>query len=313
MRALRSLLIALAATCLGCFGSSSSPVAPDASLESADDAGIDGASADALDAASGDATLGTGAPEGGGEGGDGGHASADGGVICVPSTCSSVKVVFVGWIAGADGGPESVELAVDDGTPDGGANGTVLRTATPADGGNANQLVGDFITTDDAGTLASPLAYANDNNYCNVPDFAGRTNEYLLASMQGLPVDPTWLAPQCGCGGSCGAACPLDGGPVGACDYDSEFYSQSCPNFGGNCVITPRRIEAIDIVPTTGDPTCKVCLYRSGAPSAATIVHCVSPGTEVSGADLAALSGYAADAGAGALLRLDDGTSCAAY
>ena len=307
MRALRSLLIAFAATCLGCFGSSSLPLTPDASLEGASDAGIDGASADALDAANGDATSGTGAPEGGGD------AKGDGPITCVPSTCSSVKVVFVGWIAGADGGPESVELAVDDGTPDGGANGTVLRTTTPADGSNTNQLVGDFITTDDAGTLASPLAYANDNNYCDVPDFAGRTNEYRLAPMQGLPVDPTWLAPQCGCGATCGVACPLDGGAAGACDYDSEFYSQTCPNFVGNCVITPRRIEAIDIVATSADPTCKVCLYRSTAPSAATIVHCVSPGTEVSGADLAALSSYAADAGVGAILRLDDGTSCAAY
>jgi len=47
----------------------------------------------------------------------------------------------------------------------------------------------------------------------------------------------------------------VDGGAGGSCDFESEFYSQTCPNFGGNCVITPRRIEAIE--------QCGRLLYRT--------------------------------------------------
>jgi hypothetical protein len=296
-------LVLLPAMSIGCFGSSSPPPAPDASLSGDAEGALDGAGNSPIDATGGDGSQRS------SDGGETNHP-ADAQATCVPSTCPSVKVVFVGWIAGADGGPESVQLAVDDGTPDGGPNGTVFKTIALADGGAVNRLVGDFVTTDDAGTPASPLAYANDNNACDVPDFGGRANAYYLAPMQGLPVDPTWLAPQCGCGGSCGAPCPADGGAVGACDYESEYYSQTCPNFGGNCVVTPRKIEAIDVVATNADTTCEVCLYRSTTPSASTIVRCVSPGNALSGADLAALSG---DGGTGALLRLDDGTSCASY
>jgi hypothetical protein len=312
MRVRRSLLVSVLATTLGCFDSSSSSVPPDGSIAADGESDLEaGADATASDAGHDDSSDAAGA----GVRCDGAAGcTGDAQVTCTASsTCSSVKVVFVGWIAGADGGPEEVEVAADQGTPDGGVNGTVVDTASATDprGASHNLLVGDFVTTDDAGTLASPLEYGNDNNYCDVPDFAGRTNEYYLAPMQGLPVAAAWLQPQCGCGGSCGGPC-LDGGTGGACDYESAYYSQTCPNFGGNCVVTPRKLQAIRVVATTTDATCKVCVYRSTVPSASTIGKCVSPGSVLSPADLYELDA-GASAPAGALLRLDDGTSCAAY
>jgi hypothetical protein len=222
-------------------------------------------------------------------------------------------VIFGGWIAGADGGPELVQVAVDQGTLDGGANGTVVQTTSATDPalGHENLLVGDFVTTGDGGTLASPLAYANDNNGCDVPDFAGRTNAYYLAPMQGLPVDPSWFSPQCGCGGNCGGAC-LESGTGGACDYESALYSQTCPNFGYNCVVTPRKIESIQVIATSADATCKVCFYDATSPSASTSLRCVSPGTTLSGTELYG-AGVDASASYPRLLRLDDGSSCASY
>jgi hypothetical protein len=232
------------------------------------------------------------------EAGSPGCTSEAGPIVCAPSTCGSVKVVFNGWLPGAaDGGIEDVQLAVDKGTPDGGVNGTVVLTANPNDPalGHENQLVGDFVTTGDAGTPATPLQYANDNNACDIPLFDGRTNTYVLAPMQGLPVDPTWYAPVCGCGGC--AAC-VDGG---ACDYEGVSYSQTCPNFGSNCVTTPRKIESIDVIANGADATCEVCFYSATTPSTATLISCASPGTTVPATS------------APLLVRLDDGTSCAKY
>jgi hypothetical protein len=292
-----------------CFGSSSNPGNAPAG-DDTDASPVDGSVN--TDAASNDASDATvGAPSDGGV--DAMAASSDGGADgalgpCPASTCPAVKVVFHGWIAGADGGPQAVEIAVDEATGDAGPTPPVVRTTSANDPalGRQNLLVGDFITVDDAGTLASPLAYANDNNGCDVPDFAGRTNEYLLAPVEGLPIDPTWVSPSCGCGGQCGGAC-LDGGTGGACDFESAYYSQSCPNFGFNCVITPRKIESVDIVAANADSTCEVCFYGSTTANAASILRCASPGMTVT---LAELQGGSAPLG---LVRLDDGTSCHSY
>ncbi len=279
---------------------------------------------DSTAGASSDATILDGAQDASADGGPSG-ASPDGGLAdatsdsnsdarpCTVSTCTSVKVIFGGWIAGADGGSELVEVAVDQGTPDGGANGTVVKTTSATDPalGHQNLLVGDFVTTDDAGTLASPIEYANDNNACDLPNFAGRTNTYYLAPTQGLPIDPSWFSPQCGCGGNCGGAC-LDGGTGGACDYENALYSQTCPNFGYNCVLTPRKIESIQVIATSTDNTCEVCLYDAATPSDSAILRCVAPGTTLSGTDLYG-PGIDASTGYPRLLLLDDGSHCASY
>jgi len=303
----RCAVLGAAVTLIGCFnGSSGAPkdagVGSDSEILSPD-----ATTTVAADAASPDSSR-TGDSSNGGP-----DTGVEAGRICTVSTCTSVEVIFQGWIVDSDGGPAAVSIAVDDGTPDGGVNGTVIKV-TSADGGspgNQNLLVGDFVTTGDAGALEVPLEYANDNNECGFPLFAWRTNAYYLAPMRGLPVDPTWYQPQCGCGGQCGGPC-VDGGSVGACDYQSESYSQTCPNFGYNCVITPVKIEAIQFISTTADPTCKVCLYDSTMPSDSAILKCVSPGTTLSGTSL-----YGGDADASAskpiLLRLDDGSDCASY
>jgi hypothetical protein len=313
----RSLVVSLVlvggSMLAGCFGSSSSPITTPGT---ASDADADGA-LDSSTGASPDATIGdAGSSDATGDGG--GSATSDSSSDgprgpCPVSTCAGVEVIFGGWIAGADGGPELVQVAVDQGTLDGGANGTVVQTTSATDPalGHENLLVGDFVTTGDGGTLASPLAYANDNNGCDVPDFAGRTNAYYLAPMQGLPVDPSWFSPQCGCGGNCGGAC-LESGTGGACDYESALYSQTCPNFGYNCVVTPRKIESIQVIATSADATCKVCFYDATSPSASTSLRCVSPGTTLSGTELYG-AGVDASASYPRLLRLDDGSSCASY
>jgi hypothetical protein len=308
------LLASSTAAVTGCFSSDSASPPADASIQ------LDGEGA--LDATSSpDATGRDAAPDGPGLHDAAADAAADAGLpgdagadarVCPPSTCTQVKVIFQGFIPGADGGNAAVEIAVDDATADGGPNATIVRTARAGDPavGHENVLVGDFVTQSDGG-LASPLQYSNDNNACDVPDFAGRSNEYYLAPMQGLPVDPAWYHPQCGCGGNCGGAC-VDGG---VCDFESALYSQTCPNFGFNCVMTPRKIEAI-VVTGAGadggsDSTCEVCLYASTTPSPATLIRCVAPGATLSSTDLYGT----ADGGASppALLRLDDGTSCASY
>ena len=231
----------------GCFSSSNNGSAPDAGGfeggESDAPAGFDsttdspvGTDAGGNDA-DGDAPVLPDATGGDGSGG-GGDAAAEGGGPCPHSTCTGVEVKFIGWITAADGGVVPVEIAVDDATPDGGPNGTIFLTTSATDPaiGNRNALVADFVTGPDGGVQYPPL-YSNDNNACSVPDFAGRTNAYYLVSMQGLPVSPSWQN-ACGCGGNCGGACN-DAGQGYLCDYENGFYSQSCPNFGFNCVITP--------------------------------------------------------------------------
>jgi hypothetical protein len=294
-----------AAGAAGCFGSSTSDDRPGSSIPGNDSGSLDGTLADGTTGADGglDGTDNDGGSLDGSrvspscEAGSPGCTTEAGLVVCAPSTCGSVKVVFNGWLPGTDGGIENVPLAVDKATPDGGVNGTVVVTANANNPalGHENLLVGDFVTTGDAGVPSTPLEYANDNNACDIPLFDGRTNTYYLAPMQGLPVDPTWYAPVCGCGGC--AAC-VDGG---ACDYEGVSYSQTCPNFGSNCVTTPRKIESIDVIANGADPTCKVCFYSSTTPSTATLISCASPGTSLP-ATTAPL-----------LLRLDDGTSCANY
>jgi hypothetical protein len=305
-----ALLVPLAAA--GCFSSSSS--SPGDSTSAGDDASADATVPDS----SGSAPDGASPSLDGGALCDGGApCSADAAsppVVCHPSTCTAVKVVFQGWIVGADGGTQTVEITADTATPDGGTNGTVVRTTSAPDGGlgSENLLVGDFVASADGG-IQSPLLYANDNNYCDVPDFGGRTNEYYLVPLQGLPLDVTLFQPSpCGCGGSCGAPC-VDGGGGGSCDFESEFYSQTCPNFGGNCVVTPRKVEAIQVLAVDGDPTCRVCLYGDGAAGASSPIRCVAPGTTLTAADLSAAAADSGTPSVPAMLRLDDGSSCAFY
>ena len=304
----RCAVLVVAIPLVGCFHGSSSEAPKDGGAGSDGEAlAPDGTIAAIGDARSPDSS----------HAGDAANVGPDAGAeasrICTASTCTSVEVIFQGWIVDPDGGPEAVPIAVDDGTPDGGVNGTVVK-ATSADGGgpgDQNLLVGDFVTTGDAGALELPLEYVNDNNECGFPVFASRTNAYYLAPMKGLPVEPSWYAPACGCGGQCGAPC-VDSGSAGACDYQSESYSQTCPNFGYNCVVTPLRIEAIQFIATTPDATCKVCLYDSTTPSTSTILKCVSPGATLSRTDLYG-SGVDASASNPVLLRLDDGSNCASY
>jgi hypothetical protein len=314
----RWLLVALPFALVGCFGDEAAPnEMPDGAL-SADAEGSLDASIDAGDATILDATL-----HDSGEGQ--GDAAADGGRAdaavdasfdaprCTVSTCTSAEVVFHSWIAGDDGGPEWVEVAVDQGTPDGGPNGTVIKTASATDPalGHQTLLVGNFVTTDDAGTLASPLEYASDNNACDLPFFAQRMNAYYLAPAQGLPIDPSWFSPQCGCGGGCGGPC-LEGGTGGACDYESLSYSQTCPNFGSNCVVTPRKIESIQVIATSADATCEVCLYNAPTPSDSGLLRCIAPGATLSRTDLYGTGGDASTS-TPRLLLLDDGSHCASY
>jgi hypothetical protein len=237
------------------------------------------------------------------------NEASDTGQSCPASTCTSVQVKFIGWILGSDGGVQRVEVAVDTGTPEGGPNGTIYLTTSATDPniGNENALVGNFVTDVDAG-VHYPPQYANDNNYCNVPDFGGRSNAYYLRSMKGLPVNPIWQQP-CSCGGYCNAPCD-DAGTGGMCDYQVVTYAQSCPNYGYNCVVTPMRIEEIEVLPTSADPTCHVCLYSSATPSSSTLTRCVQPNTTLSMSDLRGSDGSAQFP---ALLRLDDGTSCKSY
>jgi hypothetical protein len=285
---------------VGCFGSSSSKGGTDASF-----GGDDGVGEASVPDTGRDATTST---DGGGT--DGGGSQPEAGCD-VKSTCESVEIKFIGWIQGTDGGPQNVEMAVDDGTPDGGPNGTVVLATSVSDAGlpSTNLLVGDFVTTADGGIAPGPL-YANDNNACDVPDFGGRANAYYLLSMQGLPVSTSWQT-TCGCGGGCGGAGPCnDAGTGGLCDYESNFYSQTCPNFGGNCVVTPARIEQIDVIATSSDSTCKVCVYDSTTPSASSVIKCLSPGASI---DRSAFVGADGGITYPALVRLDDGTSCASY
>jgi hypothetical protein len=302
----RSLALAALLSAAGCFDSSSTAMpagpTPDAT---ANDGDLDASANGSRDAASGE--------DAGRDANDLGDARGDAHVVCPVSTCAGVEVVFDGWLPDPDGGVDLAALSVDLGAPDGGVNGTVVKTASTTDPrlGHENLLVGDFVTTGDAGALVSPLEYANDNNYCQLPVYATRTNDYYLAPMQGLPIDPTWFTPSCGCGGQCGGAC-LDGGTGGACDYEDVSYSINCPNFGNACILTPRKIESLQVISTSPDATCKVCLYASTSPDASNLIRCVSPGVTLSYAEL---TGVSADGGAAypLLVRLDDGSSCSGY
>lgn len=316
----RSLLFALSFAVVGCFGDETAPTeTPDSALGGDAEGSLD-ASIDAGDAAVLDATLHDSSPiEGQGDAAaEGGRADAAADASfdahpCTVSTCTSAEVIFHSWIAGDDGGPEWVQVAVDQGTPDGGPNGTVIKTASATNPALGHQvlLVGNFVTADDAGTPALPLEYASDNNACDLPFFAQRMNAYYLAPAQGLPIDPSWFSPQCGCGGGCGGPC-LDSGTGGACDYENLSYSQTCPNFGSNCVITPRKIESIQVIAASAESTCEVCLYNAPTPSDSALLRCVAPGSTLSGIDL---YGTGADASTSTprLLVLDDGSHCASY
>ena len=189
--------------------------------------------------------------------------------VCPTSTCRSVKVIFHGAI---DGNPD-VQLAVDD--------GKTYRTASDTDAmiGTKNALFGNF--TEDR------KQYTTDNTACSLPDFGKRTNIYYLAPVDSLTVAGTWYS--------------------SAVDYASADYCQSCPNFGcGNFISTPKRIDKIEVSASSGDLTCKVCLYKESPASAASLVRCVSPNTTISGPDLAPMT-------APVVLQLDDGKRCAAY
>jgi len=225
--------------------------------------------------------------------------------VCPASTCSTVKVIFHGLIGGADGGPQDVQLAVD-------VSGKVQRSASASDPtvGHDNVLVGNFITDADGG-LHSPVQYATDNNACGLATYGARVNAYYLAQMKGLPVDPSFYQPQCTCGGQCGAAPCGDSGPP-TCDFENVLQGIACPNFGTTCNMTPRKIQAIETAATSGDLSCKICLYSSTTPSATTLLKCLSPNTTLSAADLYA-AGDAAPVGFPVLLRLDDGSSCGSY
>jgi hypothetical protein len=189
--------------------------------------------------------------------------------VCPASTCRSVRVVFHGAV---DTKPD-VQLAVDD--------GKLARTSSDMDPliGMQTLLFGNF--TDDK------KQYTTDNTACGLPNFAARTNVYYLGPSGPLNLVASWFG--------------------NADDFATQNYCQSCPNFGcDNPISTPKRIDKIELLADSGDLTCKVCLYRAGGPSAATLIRCLSPNTSVTGADLAA-------ANAPALLQLDDGQRCANY
>ena len=316
-------LLGASAACalLGCFGddngNGNDAAAPeaggllDATADTATDVSPPDATGDArADAPAGDATVDAGADAPSGDASpsaEAGDGAAEAG--CPKSTCTAIEVKFVGWVPGADGGLSTCEIRVDDATPDG---GTVYVTATASDPAAAgrNTLVGNFVTGADGG-LASPLQYANDNNACDVPDFIGRRNAYYLSAGQPLYIQPSYGKP-CSCGGgNCPNACD-DAGTGGVCDFTNGFYSQSCPNFGFNCVSTPQRIEQIEAIAANADPTCELCIYESEPTDAGPpqIVKCIAAGKSVSKADLVADGGTTAFP---ALVQLDDGTHCAAY
>ncbi|HLK39499.1 MAG TPA: hypothetical protein VKU41_22240 [Polyangiaceae bacterium] len=312
-------LLGASAACalLGCFGDDNGhdAAAPeaggpaDATTDTATDAAPPDATGDARsDSSGGDATMDAGADAPSGDAtpsAEGGDGAAEAG--CPKSTCTSIEVKFVGWVPAADGGRATCEIRVDDAAPDG---GTVYLTATANDPAAAgrNTLVGNFVTGADGG-LASPLQYSNDNNACDVPDFIGRRNAYYLSVGQPLFIQPSY-GKTCSCGGgNCPNACD-DAGTGGVCDFTNGFYSQSCPNFGFNCVSTPQRIEQIEALATSADPTCELCIYDSTDAAPAHLVKCIAAGKSASKVDLVADGGGMAFP---ALVRLDDGTNCAAY
>jgi hypothetical protein len=96
-----------------------------------------------------------------------------------------VKVIFHGWVGGADGGPQDAPLAVDTGT-------MARRSASASDPGigHENVLLGNFITDADGG-IQSPVLYATDNNACGLANYGLRLNTYYLAQMKGLSLDPS--------------------------------------------------------------------------------------------------------------------------
>jgi hypothetical protein len=63
-----------------------------------------------------------------------------------------------------------------------------------------------------------------------------------------------------------------------------------------------------------GDTTCRVCLYSGTTPSTTNLIRCNAPGTALTAADL--YGSHEPEAGSTAfpaMLRLDDGSSCAFY
>jgi hypothetical protein len=205
--------------------------------------------------------------------------------VCKPSTCQSVRVIFHGAIATQ----ADVQIAVDEPNIP-----RILSVDTSAgdagDAGDAGTLVGQKTVLFGNFTV-DKTQHTTDNVACSLPNFAMQTNIYYLAQLDGLAVKSTWYAGP-------------DGGSV---DFQDTQYCQACPNFGcDNYISTPKRIDKIEIQANGGDLTCKVCLYRAGAPSDATLIKCVGPNTSLTGADLA-------PATAPALLQLDDGKRCALY
>jgi hypothetical protein len=316
-RAIRAWVgIAAAYALTGCFaddnvndsGARETGGPPDATTNVGPDGSSQDAAADVrADGSVGDATIDTGGDSASSEaspGTDGSDGASEAG--CPKSTCASIGVKFIGWVPGTDGGNAACEIRVDDVAPDGGSVYVTTSANDPAAAGR-NALVGNFVTGADGG-LVSPLQYANDNNACDVPDFIGRRNAYYLSLGQPLFIQPLYGKP-CSCGGgNCPNACD-DAGTGGLCDFTNGFYSQSCPNFGFNCVETPQRIEQIAAIATNADPTCEVCIYSSPSPTPGNLVRCIAAGKSASKAD------FVSDGGAAfpALVRLDDGTNCAAY
>jgi hypothetical protein len=189
--------------------------------------------------------------------------------VCPTATCRSVRVVFHGAVSNQ----ADVQLAVDD--------GKVIRTASDTDPliGQQTLLFGNF--TDDK------KQYTSDNTACSLPSYGPRTNVYYLAPTGPLAVASSWYG--------------------GADDFKDQQYCQSCPNFGcDNLISTPKRIDKIEVLANSGDATCRVCLYRAGGPSAATLIRCLPPNTSLSGMELDPMV-------APALLDLDNGQRCGSY
>lgn len=199
--------------------------------------------------------------------------------VCKASTCQSVKVIFHGAVATQ----ADVELAVDEPKVP-----RILSTDT--DAGDAGAAIGQK-TVLFGNFTADKTLYTSDNVACGLPNFGMQTNIYYLAQVDGLTVKSSWFAGP-------------DGGSV---DFQDTQYCQSCPNFGcDNYISTPARIDKIEIQANSGDLTCKVCLYRAGAPSDTTLIRCVGPNTTLSGTDLTPVN-------APAQLQLDDGKRCGSY
>ncbi len=204
--------------------------------------------------------------------------------VCVASTCQSVKVIFHGGVASPDASKTDVEMAIDE------PSVPRILSVDPPDAGDAGVSIGQK-TVLFGNFTADKTQHVTDNVYCGLPNFALQTNIYYLAELDGLAVKSSWYAGP-------------DGGSV---DFQDSQYCQACPNFGcDNYISTPKRIDKIEIQANSGDLTCKVCLYRAGAPSDATLIRCVPPNTTLSGADLQ-------PAMAPALLQLDDGKRCGSY